>query len=75
KNVISLLSFIITMDFDTLVLAGGLISAIVFYIRAHKRWVAFKSTLKAIVDAIEDDKITADELQRIIENAKKLVSD
>jgi len=63
------------MDFETLVFIAGLVSAFILYIRAHRKWVIFKETLKAIVDAIEDDKISADELQRIIENAKKLVSD
>lgn len=62
------------IDFDTLVLVGGLVSAVLLYIREHKRWVAFKNTLKAIVDAFEDDKITTDEIERIIENAKGLVN-
>lgn len=62
------------MDFGTLVLVAGLVSAILLYIREHRRWVAFKDTLRAIVDAFEDDKITADEIEKIIDNAKRLFS-
>ena len=60
------------MDIIAAILASG-ITLLCAYLagRYYKRWTAIKALGNALIDALEDDKITPDELQDIIQRCKE----
>lgn len=66
------------VDFGDLTFMGmiaGLITAVMLYIKAESKYKAFKETVQKLAAALEDDKITVDELKGILEAIRKLVMD